>query len=458
MSKGFKGMNKRLRYIFFVAAFTASGIILCQLYWVYYNYKTARANFIQTATLSLRQSVDSCLLGQNTLPPSLAGEKPSLTIMMKQMVNPTSGSRDSARRPASPTFSMQLFTVGVDEDQLPGVKALVARLFSLQANKPLNLDTLMRFFQQELLRNGISESFTLAIEQNKRVVQPGQIAVAIHFNKEPAIVKAELQHPTAFLFRTNFVPALVSSLLILLSAGSLFYMGRIIKRQMQLDTMKTDFMNNIIHELRTPLTILRSSNEAMASFGAAGDEASLMRYLGINTLVIDDLDKNIERILDFSRAEQGKRLPVLETIDLVPVLQQAQLRFSQVDNASITIFTDSTPFEVVTDRFLLGIILSNLLDNGIKYSPQDARIDIQVSRGERSWQLQVRDQGMGIPALSLPYIFDKFYRVPTGDVHEIKGYGIGLAYVKQLVTDLNGKIEVASEPGKGTVFTLTFYA
>jgi two-component system phosphate regulon sensor histidine kinase PhoR len=458
MSKIFTGMKKRLRYIFFIAALTAGGIIICQLYWVYFNYQTARTNFIQTATVSLWQSVDSCLLAQNALPSSLNEEKPSLTFMMTRSANLDSSGRDSSHRPPGPTFSVELFTVGLDEDQVPGVKTLVARLFSQRAKKPLNLDTLSRFFQQELLRNGIKDAFDLTIEKNKKKILPGQIAAMVNFNKEPAIVKAELKNRSAFFFRMNFVPALVSTLLILLSAGSLFYMGRIIKRQMQLDTMKTDFTNNIIHELRTPLTILRSSNEAMASFGAAYDEGSLMRYLGINTLVIDDLDKNIERILDFSRSEQGKRLPVLETIDLLPVLHQVQLRFSQVNNASITIITDEEPFEVVTDPFMLGIILSNLVDNAIKYSPQEAKIGVYAGRDGQSWQLQVSDQGMGIPGSSLPYIFDKFYRVPTGDVHEIKGYGIGLAYVKQLVTDLKGKIEVASEPGQGTVFTITFYS
>jgi len=457
MSKIFTGMKKRVRYIFLIAALTASGIIICQLYWVYFNYQTAKANFIQTATVSLWQSIDSCMLAQNVLPPSLDEENPSLTFMMTKSANLSSNARDSSHRPANTTYSMRLFTVTMDGYQAAGVKTLLARLFSQQAQKPLNLDTLTHYFGQVLLRNGIKEEFDLTMERNKKIV-PGQIAALLNFDKMPTIVKAELKNPNAFFFRMNFVPALVSTLLILLSAASLLYMGRIIKRQMQLDTMKTDFVNNTIHELRTPLTILRSSNEAMASFGAAYDEASLMRYLGINTLVIDDLDKNIERILDFSQLEQGKRLPVLETIDLVPVLQQVQLRFSQVNNASIIITTEEEPFEVTTDRSMFGIILSNLLDNAIKYSPEDAKIGVYARRGEQSWQLEVSDEGMGIPRLALPYIFDKFYRVPTGDLHEIKGYGIGLAYVKQLVTDLKGKIEVASEPGKGTVFTLTFYS
>ncbi|GGH72925.1 signal transduction histidine kinase [Filimonas zeae] len=451
-------MKKRLRYIFFIAAFTAGGIIICQLYWVYFNYKTARSNFNQTATLSLRQSIDSCLLGQDTLPASLADKKPTLTFMMTQKANVMrAAARDSAVRPRQPTYTMQLNTVEINEDQLPGVRTLVARLFSQRSNKALSLEKLNHFFEKELLRNGITEAFILTIERSGRSLLPGGIEATVTLNKEPVIVKAELKNRNAFFLKMNFLPALVSTLLIVLSAGSLYYMGRIIKRQMQLDGMKTDFINNVVHELRTPLTILKSSNEALSSFGAAGDEASLKRYLGINTLVIEDLDNNIERILDFSRSEQGRRLPVTETIDLVPVLHQAQLRFSQVNNASITIMADEAPFPIVTDPVMLGIILTNLLDNAIKYSPQQPVIGIAARRGDKKWQLEVSDQGMGIPRESLPYIFDKFYRVPTGDLHDIKGYGIGLTYIKQLVTDLNGNIEVASKPGKGTTFTLTFY-
>lgn len=452
-------MKRQLRYIFLIAAFTASAIIVCQLYWVYYNYQTAKTNFVETAKLALRQSIDSCQMVQNTLPSSLVDEKePSLTFMTTSTPNGDSIVVDSLRHRSVPSFSMWLSTVAIDKGQLPDVKVLIARLLSQQANKPLNLDTLSRFFQKQLLRNNIREAFKLTIEKDSKEFMPGQISALVNLNKDQIIVKAELENPNAFLFRKNFVPALVSTLFILLSAASLFYMGRIIKRQMQLDTMKTDFINNVIHELRTPLTILRSSNEAMASFGAAQDEASLTRYLGINTLVIDDLDKNIERILDFSRSEQGKRLPALESIELLQVIRQAQLRFRQMDHTVIDIIADEEPFVVFSDPFMISIILSNLLDNAIKYSPQEAKIYIRVQRSEQSWQLQVSDQGIGIPALSLPYIFDKFYRVPTGDVHEIKGYGIGLAYVKQLVSDLGGKIEVASQPGKGTVFTLTFYS
>jgi two-component system phosphate regulon sensor histidine kinase PhoR len=110
------------------------------------------------------------------------------------------------------------------------------------------------------------------------------------------------------LLAQNISPALVSLLLILLSGGSLFYMGIIIKRQMQLDGIKNDFINNITHELRTPITILKSSNEALSQFGAAADPERLARYLNINAAVLNTLEASVDRVLEITGYEQGVKL------------------------------------------------------------------------------------------------------------------------------------------------------
>ena len=224
---------------------------------------------------------------------------------------------------------------------------------------------------------------------------------------------------------------------------------------MMLDTMKSDFINNITHELRTPLTILKSSNEALANFGAADDQESLSKYLKINASVLDVLDADIERILEFSRSGDEKQIPVYENIMLLDAVKQVVRRFGMTDNLNIQIGID-TSFEIMTDPYMLGIILVNLVDNAIKYSPAKARIEITAEKFPKSWKLTVRDYGHGIPGPELPYIFDKFYRVSTGDVHEVKGYGIGLSYVRQLVNAMKGTIRVYSEVGSGTTFKLTF--
>lgn len=449
----FTPVKKRLQFVFWIAAVTACGIILCQLYWVYFNYKTRKDNFIQTANYALRQSIDQYQLAQNKLPTSLKHKNPTLTFFMRTLPDndPMAlDTPDSKRR-----FSAEFATVAVDRQHLSEVKTLVSRLLSQQKHLPLNLDTLSRIFNRQLRRNDLTQEFRLYADKDQKSVTAGQVAATVSFYKDPVLIRAEMVGGHHYLMISNFLPALVSSLMVMLSAGSLYYMSRIIKRQMTLDTMKTDFINNITHELRTPVTILKSSNEALASFGAADDPESLSRYLRMNASVLDTLDTDIERILEFSRSEERKQNPVYEKVMLLDAVRRVARRFEMTDNLRLQIEIDSS-LEIPTDPHMLGVILVNLLDNAIKYSPGGAVIKITAEEHPQSWQLAVRDQGQGIPGPDLPYIFEKFYRVSTGDLHEVKGYGIGLAYVRQLVTSLEGSIRVYSELGSGTTFKLKF--
>jgi two-component system phosphate regulon sensor histidine kinase PhoR len=118
--------------------------------------------------------------------------------------------------------------------------------------------------------------------------------------------------------------------------------------------------------------------------------------------------------------------------------------------------SNEKPFEVFSDKFMLEVIFSNLIENAIKYSRAKAEISIDLHHNSGSWSMSVTDKGMGIPSAELPYIFEKFYRVPVGDVHDIKGYGIGLYYVKQIVDMLQGEIKVNSKVNEGTNFKINF--
>jgi len=446
-------VKKRLKFIFVIATVTACGIILCQLYWVYFNYKTRKENFIQTANYALRQSVDQYQLSQNKLPTSLKNKNPTLTFFMRTLPDndPLALDTPNSRR----RFSAEFATVAVDRQHLPEVKALLSRMLSQQKHMPLNLDTLTTIFNRQLRRNNVTQPFWLCADRNQKVISPGQVAAIVNFYKDPVLIRAEMTGGHHYLMISNFLPALVSSLMVMLSAGSLYYMSIIIKRQMRLDTMKTDFISNITHELRTPVTILKSSNEALANFGAADDPESLNRYLRMNASVLDALDADIERILEFSRSEERKPTPVYEKVQLLEAVQQVAQRFGMIENLDIRIGIDSD-FEIMADPYMLNAIMVNLVDNAIKYSPGGARIEITAEKLAQTWKLAVQDKGQGIPALELPYIFDKFYRVSTGDVHETKGYGIGLAHVRQLVTAMRGTISAYSELGRGTIFKLTF--
>lgn len=449
-------LKKRLKYIFFISAITACVIILFQLYWVYYTYKTGERNFIRAATYALEKSIDIYQLQQNQLPTSLKYKDPTLTVFMRTIPNRDSIALDTPK--VIKRFHAEFVTVSIDKNHLSEVQTLMARLLSQQMHKPLNADTLNTIFQQQLQKENNGAAFRLIILKNHPIIPAGKIAATVNFYKSPIVVEARLLQPGLFFLKQNTLPVLVSITLILLSAGSLFYMGTIIRKQMSLDGMKNDFINNITHEFRTPLSILKSSNEALASFGAAEEPEKLARYLQINSLTLDKLDLNIERVLEIGRYEHDINLATCDPVDLHSLINQLINRLDLHDDTMIRV-NYNLPFSLVnTDSFIIDTILTNLIDNALKYSKNKISIEININPVPKGWQLQVADNGLGMENVHLPYIFDKFYRIPAGDIHEIKGYGLGLNYVQQLVGALKGKISVSSQVNKGTIFTIEFPA
>nr|WP_290427195.1 HAMP domain-containing sensor histidine kinase [Mucilaginibacter aquariorum] len=233
-------------------------------------------------------------------------------------------------------------------------------------------------------------------------------------------------------------------------------MGVIIRRQLKLDRLKNDFISNITHELRTPLTILRSSNEAIARFGVAGNPEKLARYTGINADIIDKLEGEVERIMDISMIDRKFSIKEMKQVDLNQLLENLIRRFDLISNKPILLTIPNRPIQVNTDPYKIETILNNLLDNAKKYAGDEARISVEAVISHSGWQLLVSDNGHGISTDNLLYIFDKYYRVENGDLHDVKGYGLGLSHVKGLVESLNGKIIAKSKIGHGTTFTITF--
>ena len=159
-----------------------------------------------------------------------------------------------------------------------------------------------------------------------------------------------------------------------------------------------------------------------------------------------------------SDLEQGNRKPAFEPVDVVALAGSVVQRLDPEGKIGIGLQSSLENVVVVTDPYIIETVLTNLIDNAIKYSGGAGAGEVLVRfDGDGSaWQLRVRDRGQGIASEHLPFIFDKFYRVPAGDLHEVKGYGIGLSYVQQLVTTLGGRIGVKSAPGQGTEFTIQF--
>ena len=250
---------------------------------------------------------------------------------------------------------------------------------------------------------------------------------------------------------------LATSAVILLVLGfSFWYLIRILLRQRTLEEMKDDFTNNMTHELKTPIAVAYAANDALLNFGADADTLKRTRYLRICQEQLARLGGLVEQILSLSMERRKTFRLHPETFPvgdiLAPLVEEHKLKADK----PVRISTRLTPpgLCITADRTHLTNIVSNLIDNAIKYSNGQADVEIEGRKEGETIVLSVQDHGIGIPKDKLAHVFDKFYRVPTGNLHEVKGYGLGLYYVKTMVERHGGTVEVESEPGKGSKFVI----
>lgn len=247
-----------------------------------------------------------------------------------------------------------------------------------------------------------------------------------------------------------------SLLIVVIVAGILWFLIHTLMQLRTLDEMKSDFTHNMTHELKTPIAVAYAANDALLHFGGAQNPERLHHYLTISQQQLQRLSQLVEQILSMSM--ERRRSMILNKVEtnvaqvVESLAAQHRLKADKPVTIKVNIAGDLT---VTTDRQHFGNIVSNLIDNAVKYSPRRADITIEAGReGSEVW-ITVADHGMGIAAERLPYIFDKFYRVPHGNMHEVKGYGLGLYYVKTMTEKLGGEVTVESRPGQGTTFRLT---
>jgi len=247
---------------------------------------------------------------------------------------------------------------------------------------------------------------------------------------------------------------LATSLAMIALLGVAFwYLLRTIQGQRTLDEMKSDFTNNITHELKTPIAVAYAANDALLNYDdTATDPTRRRQYLTIVQQQLKHLSGMVEQILSLSM--ERRRAFALHREELVladvlqPVVEQQRLKAGRP--VSITVDIQPAALTVNADRTHLSNMLNNLIDNAIKYSPDEVVVQILAD----STGITVADHGMGIAADKLPHIFDKFYRVPTGDRHDVNGYGLGLFYVKTMVEQHGWTIDVGSTVGQGTTFII----
>lgn len=249
-----------------------------------------------------------------------------------------------------------------------------------------------------------------------------------------------------------------SFIIILILAFVFWYLLHTIQKQKTLDEMKSDFTNNMTHELKTPIAVAYSVNDALLNFDVTEDKEKAKKYLRIGQKQLRRLSDLVEQILSMSMERRNTMKINIEECHLNSIVATLVDEQKLKTNKPVTIDTyiDAT-LMLNTDRAHLSNIITNILDNAVKYSREKPEIKIVARQHNDDIEIIIADNGIGIASDKIKRIFDKFYRVPHGNIHEVKGYGLGLYYVKSMIGKLNGEVAVESESGNGTTFKLIFH-
>ena len=262
---------------------------------------------------------------------------------------------------------------------------------------------------------------------------------------------------TPYLLRKITPHALFSLFLITLTAFSFWLIYQNMRQQQRLTELKNDFISNVTHELKTPITTVGVAIEALSNFNVLHNPDQTKEYLTISKNELNRLSMLVDKVLKMAIFEQQALDLRLEPVDLTElttqILDSMKLQFEKC-KASVDFDCTGDTFTVKADRIHLTNVIYNLLENALKYSPNRPEIQVRLAQVSGTVQFSVQDSGVGIPVEYQKKIFEKFFRVPTGDVHNVKGHGLGLSYVASIVTQHGGTIEVQSEVGKGSKFVI----
>ncbi|MFY9308596.1 MAG: HAMP domain-containing sensor histidine kinase [Bacteroidia bacterium] len=269
----------------------------------------------------------------------------------------------------------------------------------------------------------------------------------LHFPQKKQFIMAEMS--------TLFVTSVLLILIVLI----LFWKTtRSLLKEKAISEHTSDFLNNMTHEFKTPLTNISLAGKMLQKETENGKENRIKHY---SRIILDENEKlshQVEQVLSMTALERGE-IPLHKTkVDFHTILEESiKSATMQLENrqGNLKICFEASNTLVMADKTHLSNALRNLLDNAIKYSTDKPELLIQTSNLNNFIIVTIKDQGIGIEKEHQKKVFDKFYRVPTGDVHNVKGFGLGLAYVKKIIELHQGTIGLESEKGKGTTFTIT---
>lgn len=345
------------------------------------------------------------------------------------------------------------------------ISQLSSDYFVVNINDVIDANTLEYYLTNEFEKFQINLDFEYAIYDcgSNQMVYGNYVKVEDKSSEEPTTDLPTYDEFTYYFgvylpTKSNFVInnlrlSIVFSLILLLAVIFFAYAIYVILQQKRLSELQTDFINNMTHEFKTPISSIALSSSAMLKNEAIKGDVRLNNYANIIKEQAERLNVQVEKVLQIAQLQSNDLELHIEKLNLLELIQSV-VRSAKINyekkGGSLTFTTSLKECFLEADKVHLTNILYNLLDNSLKYNNQDPKVLIHLAQKDKNLVLSIEDNGIGIEDKYLKQVFDKFYRVPTGNVHNVKGFGLGLYYVKQVVEEHNWKIGIKSEVHKGT--------
>lgn len=412
-------MNRNtIRLLIILGTLSITGIIAVQAYWVKRAFDLKEQQFRQTVMISLRN----------------VANKISSLYKLSSIENP--------------------------------VSQLSSDYYVANLRIPLDADVLEHCLKEEFKKQNLQTDFEYGIYD----CNTDKIVDGAHINsdfEESTALKKTLPKTDKYLnyfgvrfpSKTSFLAArldiwVISSLITLVVTAFFGYSMFVILRQKRLSEVQRDFINNMTHEFQTPISTIRVATDVLSQSKIMEQPERLKKYVHIIRQENNRLKNQVESVLNTARMERGKMELNIELQELHSVINDVTEGVKAELEEALSIELNATRTSVYADRTQLISLIRNLLENAIKYSGKKPSIKIKTENIDDNLVLSISDNGIGIAKEHQSKIFNKFYRVPTGNTHNVKGFGLGLSYVREIVRAHKWEIKVDSEPGKGSTFTI----
>lgn len=465
-----KKNSKYIQVIIFLSSFALFGFLLVQLYWAKNTFNEKKNNFHTLFEICVTEIGDELrekiLNESNYSIPKIGGN----ILPVQKRFGSNSEFSDTLKKISNSEKSIS----EKRKDLFRIINKKLALNININLDKALSEKEVIQLIKASLEKHGIKNDFHYSITDEN-----GLLFLSNFENIDNSILERSTSYSVEFLnddlfnekkvftlyilklrwsIAKSFTPVLIlSMLLILIILGTFIYSIRVIQNQKKNTRIKTDFINNMTHELKTPIATIGLACEALTDKNIKLDKPSQNRFLTTIKSENVRLGKLVENVLESSVSVKASPVLKLEVFNIEEVIKKAiksiQLSYNTRNGKIKTDFLAQNKI-IEADKLHITNVIYNLLDNSLKYSSKSPLVTISTRDVIGGLIIRIKDNGIGIAKDNHKRIFEKLFRVPTGDLHNVKGFGLGLSYVKSIIDLHKGKIMVESKLGNGSTFTV----